>query len=168
MNTIILSFCLLFREYFLSSALVLSSKAIIVIDFSGCNERSGRWRSIGWPNRFERFRKRITERTTADSLSPYRARQWIPERSGESQLEIQRSVRSSIGTQHLNTPNCLHSHDHHEPRLRWVLLCPVLPVHLRQGIKVRRDEPIVGHPNPIKRVRVRIDLERYKVHQRFV
>jgi hypothetical protein len=47
MKTIILSFFLLFREYFLSKSLVVSRKVISVIDFSRCNMFGGRW----WPKR---------------------------------------------------------------------------------------------------------------------
>lgn len=166
MNTIILSFCLLFREYFLSQALVLWRKALTVIDFSGCGERSGRWRPFGL-SEFERLGRRITKICESKSIPPHWSRQWVQQRSTQHQLQIQRSL-PPIVPQYLDASDCLHPHGHHEPRLCWLLLHPVLPVHLRQGIEVRRDESSLGHADAFTRVRVRVDVERHKVDQRFV
>lgn len=164
MNTIILSFFLIICEYFLSQSFVFTRRTISLIDFSCRIEFGGRCKPIRRTDCAERSRIAKWAKSLLDG--------WIGQRVRPhgSQCESQRLCQlREIRQKHFNSPDRLHSDAHPEPGIRWLLLHPVLSLHLLEGVEVRRDEPLGGrHPDALAGVRVRIDLIRHEIHERFV
>lgn len=131
--------------------------------FSGCNERSWRWWSK-WRPDWKGIHRGLAAKQKP--LCAHGIRQRMGRRPANPQPEIQRL--SKIGPEHFNASDRFHSHNHNEPRVRWILFHSVLPVHVLEGVQVWRDEPVVSHPHPIPRIWIRIDVIRDKIHERFL
>ena len=165
MKTIILSFFLIFREYFLSKQCGISVKVIGVIDFSGCIVLCGCW----WPLR-RKFRiSKQFGRTKIRQLSIRVSRigKWTILQPNQWRPQSQKFVHAEIGTEYFNITDRVYFISHYEPRIFRVLLHTVLPFHLLKRIQIRSHGPIFGDSNAFPRIWIRIDFFGYKIDECF-